>query len=226
MKIAEVIAEDLTRRDLLKGAGALATAGAMAPAFGGEFQNWVSWMDPKTLDMWDKRWKQLSARAEKVFAKLKSMLNPEQAARIKNVELEVGEVRGSGIYAFADNKIIIDLSIFWDLGDDALAYTIAHEMGHVYYGHKGYKGQTTETNRNNELLADAFGAKLAYKAGYDPNRCFADLTEKEKAEPGNPTHPGYRQRVNHIKQQTGITVSHIKRGVDMLGVPMSQIAQA
>ena len=67
---------------------------------------------------------------------------------------------------------------------------------------------------------------MAYKAGYNPNKCFADYSQQEKQEPGDETHPSYRQRVNHIKQETGITVSHIKRGVDLLGVPMSQIAQA
>ena len=225
MRANEFIDEALTRRDLLKTAGAAALATALPTAQAGEFQKWSSWQDPKAVAMWDKRWKQLDARSQKVYAKLRSMLTPDQLRQIGKVPVEVGEPRASGLWK--DNIITIDLSIFWDLNDSALAYTIAHEMGHAVYKHGGYAKQSTEQNRKNELLADAFGAKLAYKAGYDPNQCFGDLTKKEKAAMvGDKTHPGYQERVNHIKQETGITVSHIKRGVDMLGVPMSKIGQA
>lgn len=225
MRATEFINEALTRRDLLKTAGAAALATALPTAQAGEFQKWSSWKDPKTVAMWEKRWNQLDARSQKVYAKLKSMLPPEQRKQIGNVPLEVGETRASGLWK--DNIITIDLSIFWDLGDAALAYTIAHEMGHAFYKHSGYDNKNPAQNKRNELLADAFGAKLAYKAGYDPNQCFGDLTKKEKAAMvGNDTHPGYQERVNHIKQETGITVSHIKRGVDLIGVPMSQLAQA
>jgi hypothetical protein len=224
MRAKEFITE-ITRRDLLRGAGAAAIGSAIPTAQAGEFQSWSGWKDSDTLIMWNKRWKQLNMRVDQVYAKLRSKLTPEQLKQIGNLSLEVGETWSAGSYK--DNVIKIDLSIFWDLGNDALAYTIAHEMGHAFYKHNGYANQTTAQNRKNELLADAFGAKLAYSAGYDPNKAFGYMTKKEKIEDlGNKTHPGYKERINYIKQQTDITVSHIKRGVDLIGVPMSQIAQA
>jgi hypothetical protein len=224
MRAKEFITE-ITRRDLLRGAGAAAIGSAMPAAQAGEFQSWSGWKDSDTLIMWNKRWKQLNIRVDQVYAKLRSMLTPEQLKQIGKLSLEVGETWSAGSYK--DGVIMIDLSIFWDLGNDPLAYTIAHEMGHAFYKHNGYANQTTAQNRKNELLADAFGAKLAYSAGYDPNKSFGYMTKKEKIEDlGNKTHPGYKERVNYIKQQTDITVSHIKRGVDLIGVPMSQIAQA
>ena len=224
MRAKEFITE-ITRRDLLRGAGAAAIGSAIPTAQAGEFQSWNTWKDPKTNDMWNNRWKKLNVRVEQVYNKLRSMLTPEQLKQIGKLSYEVGELWSAGSYK--DGVIKIDLSIFWDLSNDALAYTIAHEMGHAFYKHNGYANQTTAQNRKNELLADAFGAKLAYKAGYDPNKAFGYMTKKEKIEDlGDRTHPGYKERINYIKQQTDITVSHIKRGVDLIGVPMSQIAQA
>ena len=224
MRANEFTNEAFTRRDLLKGVGAAVVGSALPAARAGEFQRWDTWKDPKTLDMWNTRWKQLNTRVQKIYNKLRSTLTPEQLKQIGKLSLEVGELWAAGSYK--DNVIKIDLSIFWDLSDDALAYTIAHEMGHAFYKHNGYTNQTTEQNRKNELLADVFGAKLAYKAGFDPNKCFGDMTNKEKkADVGDQTHPGYKDRVNHIKKETGITVSHIKRGVDLIGVPMTQLAE-
>ena len=70
MRASEFITE-ITRRDLLKGAGAAAIGSAIPTAQAGEFQSWNTWKDPKTNDMWNNRWKKLNVRVEQVYNKLR-----------------------------------------------------------------------------------------------------------------------------------------------------------
>ncbi len=227
MRASDFINEDLSRRNFLRGAGALAAAAAVTPAIGGEYQSWNSWAgDDKLLKLWDKRWRELTVRMNRVVKKLYSVATPDQMKMFNGIDYEVDQTSKSATYSLKDRRIVLDLSIYWDLTDDAIAYTIAHELGHAYYEHGGYQGKTSEDNYKQELLADAFGAKLAFKAGYDPRKCFADFSELNKKQPGSDTHPGYRDRVQHIKKETGIAVSHINRGMQLINTPLSQIAQA
>lgn len=227
MRASDFINEAMTRRDLLKGAGALAATAAVSPALAGQYQSWNKWADDeKLLQLWDKRWRELSVRLKRVVKKLYSVATPDQMKMFNGIEYMVDQTSGSATYNLTDRVIVLDLSIFWDLSDDSIAYTIAHELGHAYFEHGGYNDNTPEDNHKQELMADAFGAKLAYKAGYDPRKCFSDFSQVSKKRPGSDTHPGYQDRINHIKKQTGIAVSHINRGIQLLGTPMNQIAQA
>lgn len=227
MRANEFVNEDLTRRDLLKGAGALAATAAVSPALAGQYQSWNDWSsDDKLLKLWDKRWRDLTARANRVAKRLYSVATPDQLKMFRGIEIVVDQTSKSATYSLKDRQIVLDLSIYWDLSDDTIAYSIGHELGHAYFEHGGYSNNATHDNHKQELLADAFGAKLAFKAGYDPRKCFSDFSDIVKQQKGTETHPGYRDRVQHIKKETGITVSHINRGMQYINVPLSQIAQA
>lgn len=227
MRATEFVNEDLTRRDLLKGAGALAATAAVSPAIAGEYQSWNDWSgNDKLLNLWDKRWKELDKRMNRVVKRLFSVATPDQMKMFRGIKFVVDQTSKSATFSLTDRLIVLDLSIYWDLSDDTIAYTIGHELGHAYFEHGGYNNTTSHDNHKNELLADAFGAKLAFKAGYDPRKCFGDFTDLAKKQPGSDTHPGYKDRVQHIKKETGITVSHINRGIQYLNIPLSQIAQA
>lgn len=71
--------------------------------------------------------------------------------------------------------------------EETLAFTIGHELGHLYYRH-GHKSREfyqkfgndlqmvrLATDREKELEADLYGMKLAFKAGYTRRGLVKDL---------------------------------------------------
>lgn len=227
MRAREFIAE-VSRRDFLRyGAAAAATATAPGLAQAGQYMQWDDmWKSQQSTALWEKRYQQLSDRFDRIVARLLKFATPEQLRIFNTYKYEIADVR---VYAKQNVKtktISLDLSVYWDLSDDTIAFSTAHELGHAFYQHGAYEKDNPRENYNRELLADAFGAKLAARAGYNPAKCFNDFTQKEKEAAGDETHPSYQDRVKHIRQETGITVSHLKRGVQLLDTPMNQIAQA
>ena len=207
------------------------TGGQFQPV--GTHQPWGDFKKQGTIALWDKRWQTLTTRTQRIYAKLKQSLNSEQRQRIGNIPVEVDDTWASGQYRWKENRVIIDLTTFWDLSDHAIAYTVAHELGHVYYGDRGsYSDRTQRQNYDQELAADVFGARLAYQAGYDPNYCFQDFSTIDKKQPGDETHPGYKDRVKNIRTKTGIqavtyqdkpidphikmNISHVIRGIQSM----------
>jgi len=206
MRAAEFVNEDLTRRDLLKGAGA-AAMGATGAAQAGQFMGMA--------DFGMQRFAQESMKLEKRMApivqKLVAASGPD-APLLSKVQISAESVFGGAeADPFGDGKIILDVTVFYDLPDDALAYTIAHEMGHLVYKHKFGKKTSIQTARQYELQADVYGAKLAYKCGYDPKQAYAEMNAAEKRARAKPTatHPDYQTRKTHVQQQTGIPVAAI-----------------
>lgn len=206
MRASEFVNENMSRRGFLGalGAGAMAASGASQA---GQFMGMADFGMQRFMQEATK----LEKRMAPIFQKLVSASGPD-AALLSKVRLSAESVFGSAeADPFGDGKIILDVTVFYDLPDDALAYTIAHEMGHLALKHKFGKNTNTQTARQYELQADVYGAKLAYKCGYDPKQAFAEMTaaEKKARAQSTATHPDYQTRKTHVQQQTGIPVAAI-----------------
>lgn len=67
--------------------------------------------------------------------------------------------------ALTDRKVD-DLSLRFR--NSAFAFILAHELGHIRYGHRGYKGITTAQARANEANADRFALEILKKTSTIP----------------------------------------------------------
>lgn len=140
--------------------------------------------------------------------------------------------------------------------DDALAWILAHELAHCVLGHfaifdysEKTRGMTVSqqidwqrknpvlsqkpdysisNQRNFENEADVYAARLAVKAGYNPRNMLMGLThEPVRPNDADYTHGTKQQRIDVIKQQTGIPISqldpetlqHIKNGLAGINDP-------
>jgi Zn-dependent protease with chaperone function len=206
MRAQEFINEDMSRRGFLGalGAGAMAASGA---AQAGEFMGMA--------DFGMQRFMQEAAKLEKrmapIFQKLVAA-SGKDAPLLSKVRYSAESINGSAeADPYGDGTIRLDVTVFYDLPDDALAYTIAHEMGHLVYKHKFGKNINVQTARQYELQADVYGARLAYKCGYDPKQAYGEMDAAQKRARAKPTaqHPDYQTRKTHVQQQTGIPVAAI-----------------
>ena len=123
-----------------------------------------------------------------------------------------------------DKKIEIDLGTYWDLSDDAIAYTVAHEMGHIVLDGRGIHkfGKSWDTPAlkrakvQSELDADAYGAEIAFKSGYSPKRAFDQMNAEAKSWRYNPNvkgqdfYPDYPMRQKSLDQ----TIQRLKSELD------------
>lgn len=208
MRASEFISEaPLTRRGFLGTVGAGA-AMAVAPGLSqaGQFMGIGEFGGARFMQEAAK----LEKRIKPIFQKLVAA-SGKDAELLSKVKVGAESVTGGAEAALDDGKILIDVSVFYDLSDDALAYTIAHEMGHIVYKHRFNKGINIQQARQYELAADVYGARLAHKCGYDPREAFAEMTAAEKRARAKPNayHPDYQTRKTHIQQQTGIPVASI-----------------
>lgn len=207
MRAVEFVNEDISRRGFLQGAGAAAALGATGAAQAGQFMGMADF----GMERFVKESNKLEKRMAPIFQKLVAASGPD-APLLSKVQYSAESVFGSAeANPYGDGKIILDVTVFYDLPDDALAYTIAHEMGHLALKHKFGKNTSVQTARQYELQADVYGARLAYKCGYDPKQAYAEMSAAEKrarAQP-NAQHPDYQARKTHVQQQTGIPVAAI-----------------
>ncbi len=105
-----------------------------------------------------------------------------------------------------------------DKGNDVLAATLSHELGHIFYRHPGYgsSGQgvkglfdelrgVTALDRVQEKEADILGIRVACQAGYDPQgmlilmRVFAQLDNGANSFMRN--HPSGIERYNYLQSE-------------------------
>jgi predicted Zn-dependent protease len=207
MRAQEFIVEDISRRGFLQGAGAAATMAAAGTAQAGEFMGMADFGMQRFVQESNKLEKRMALIAQKLIA-----ASGKDAPLLSKVQYSAESVFGSAeAEAYGDGAIRLDVSVFYDLPDSALAYTIAHEMGHLVYKHKFGKNTPVQTARQYELQADVYGARLAYKCGYDPKQAYAEMSATEKRARTKPTavHPDYQTRKTHVQQQTGIPVAAI-----------------
>jgi Zn-dependent protease with chaperone function len=207
MRVSEIVNEDLSRRGFLQGAGAAAATAATGAAQAGQFMG--------IADFGGARFVKEAAKLEKRMVPIVQKLiaaSGKDAAVLSKIKYSAESTPGTAEANYRDGTIIVDVSIFYDLPDDALAYTIGHEMGHIVYQHKFGKNTPVQTARQYELQADVYGAKLAYKCGYDPKQAYAemDAAEKRAKVGGDADHPSYQTRKTHVQKQTGIPVASIQ----------------
>ena len=203
MRAQEFIVEDISRRGFLQGAGAAAGMAATGVTQAGEFMQ----VGDFGLNRFVQEGAKLEARIKPIFQRLLAAAGPD-AAKFKNIQITADTVPMMAEYG--DGKISFDVSVFYDLSDDTIAYKLAHELGHAYYNHRGYKGQTQQQSHNEELMADVYGAKLAYKAGYNPKEAFSNFSAAMKKAKATATHPSYQTRTTNVKKQTGIPVADVQ----------------
>lgn len=152
-------------------------------------------------------------RVMSVFERIK------QAGSLNGVELVVTDLGQNDPEAAAMgiNHVIVRYDFARRLSDDALAFAIAHELGHLELKHLEDRvttlllaatGQAPGTDsvvviavataaldqvaQRQELEADAFGVKLATRAGFDARR---GLQESVGHTDADSTHPSGAQRV-------------------------------
>ena len=229
MRIHEIITEDISRRDFLKwmGAGAVAAGATAMGVTPGDAQA-ADWKSPKDFgyDKWEAEGKKLMARCQPIIKKLLAAAGPDGQV-ISKVTTSYAVVPGQAM-AFGDGNVVFDPAIYYDLSDDTLAYVLGHEMGHIALNHKGYKGIPTKVTRQNELDADVYGGKLAFKAGYSPKRAFDDMSQaaKEAKVKAKDTHPDYKTRVKNLNQQLGVTDVATIQGLEHNAMAIQKFASA
>ncbi|WFP51194.1 hypothetical protein PL263_03995 [Methylomonas sp. EFPC3] len=87
---------------------------------------------------------------------------------------------------------------------DSLAFIVAHEIGHLVLNHKSGHSLTRSLLQKQEYDADAFGAKLASKAGFQPQGALFTsfwifgLLESEDGTNNRDNHPPVSCRVDKL----------------------------
>jgi len=158
-------------------------------------------MSSKEFAMWADRATKLNARVKRIYARLLSIMPPEDKPAMSGVKIFVpfeGEY-AIGLTVFDTKEIKIDVGCFWDLSDDCLAFVIGHEIGHMVWAYGPKKNwsklrgakRTPAQRRQEEYDADVYGALLAYELGYDRRKAWDQFTIAEHREPFNPSEPNY-----------------------------------
>jgi hypothetical protein len=165
---------------------------------------------PEDFKLWEDRAAKLRIRVQRIYAKLQTVMPQEDKSALSGVKVIV-PLTGDMSWASAryDDRIIsMDLGCFWDLSDDAIAYTLGHEIGHMVWAlgpkknwekdkKRGLTRRPAPENRRLEMDADVYGALLAYQLGYDRRRAWDNFTiayQREPWDPRNPEYPSVGQR--------------------------------
>ena len=206
-------------------------------------QAWAR-LPPNIKQQWQTRRADLIKRVQAIYARLLQQVPPQDRPQLQGVRLDVPVDRA--VYANAQanlgKKLLeLDLGTFWDLSDNTLAYTIGHEIGHFVVGdtlsHYGKFAdmprdqymQVLAKMRQGEIDADAYGARLAYAAGFDHRDAFRQFREeaRRQKESEYDTHPSLQRRQQEFdsfiksltpqqQQQKLKQISHAMRGIQSL----------
>ena len=181
-----------------------------------DVRKYIHKLEPMTaqeLAQWKARAAKLGTRCQSIYAKLKTVMPPEDAGALNGVRITV-PVTGEGAWAsasFDDKTISFDVGCFWDLSDDCIAYVLGHEMGHMVWAFGPKKnwpklrGQkvTPAQRRQEEMDADVYGLRLAMQLGYDRRKAFEHFTlayQREPFDPSIPYYPSVGQRKANIEK--------------------------
>jgi len=210
------------------------------------FQQAWNRLPPQVRQQWQTRQADLTKRTRNIYARLMQQVPQQDRARLTGVKLKIPLDRA--VYAQAQAELAtktleIDLGTYWDLSDSTLAYTIGHEIGHFVVGdnlkqYGKFSSMTSDQRqrvfammRQGELDADAYGARIAHAAGYDPSQAFREFTDEarkeQKKESDYDTHPTMQRRQLEFdrviqglspqqKQQKLQQISHVLRGIKSL----------
>jgi hypothetical protein len=187
--------------------------------------------DIKNRDLWHKRWDDLQSRIDYFVPKLIAAAGPQYAKALQGTKVSVNMTSSYAGSDASDRIAILDITVFWDAPDDALVFSIAHELGHIALAHVGdYTKQTPQLNRQQEFDADDFAVSLAQKLGFNQARVFAFFHSKKqdydaavrKAQSATSTHPSYTNRIQRAVNQ-GFKLS--KGGLEQMNVIQQHLAE-
>ena len=233
---------DLSRRDMLKAMGAGAVA-ASVPGLSkaGEFTDvkGMAIYDPETVKkVWEPRWQELNQRSQAMLRKLIMAAGPEFANDLKGTRLRIRTNHNYAQASAITKDIVLDLSVFWDAPDAALAFAIAHELGHIAFDHinpadsddESERLKSSAVSRQQELDADTFAVRLCKVLGYNKAEIFKFITqneqeyrqlEKELQSPLS-SHPTHKMRIDRARMN-GFQLS--KAGIDQMNALKSHLAE-
>lgn len=192
--------DEITRRGLLGAAlGAAAGLGLSSQSQAAPYVD-RSEMSGEQWTFYEKEIPKLQNRANQILRNLREALaeiDPKNYNKIADVIVEVryhNQLAGANLRG----KVIwIDVTVYYDINDDALASTIGHELGHFVYGTNRYHGNAHQM----ELDADIYGIKIAQRAGYDIRQAMRGIAEAgEFFRQGGKSHPSYDQRMQAVKK--------------------------
>jgi hypothetical protein len=222
------VAEDLTRRDMLKGLAGAAAVGATG-AQAGQFIDYDKLIkDPELETVWVPRMQKLQQRSNIMLSKLVRTAGAAWAEQLKGTTIKV-ESNEQHIQADANERSVsIDLTVFWDAPDDVLAFAIGHELGHIALGHADAPS-SPEQSRKDESDADNFGIRVCKALGYNKAGVFKFLYAKKGeieninrlTNQPNSTHPTMNQRMDKARQQ-GFQLS--KGGIQQMNTLLTHLA--
>ena len=242
--VAEDDLTEVDRRDVMKALG----AGAMAAAVPGVAQA-GPFVDVTALGntnpdqfskVWVPRYKELTTRCQDIMRQLIAAAGPKWASDLKGSTIRVVSSENYAQASAISRTIIIDLSVFWDAPDAALAFTIAHELGHIALEHAvgtddaaaDYKTQlrVAAQYRQGELDADEFAVRLCKVLGYNKAEVFKFIAKNEEelqmldALTQSPTssHPSHKTRIDRARMN-GFQLS--KGGIQQMNVLKQHLAE-
>lgn len=226
MRAQEFVSEAISRRGFLQGAAAAAaTAAVPGLARAGEYQDLETLK--KDPDTWMARLGQLQQRCNGLLGKLVRAAGPEWAQRLQGTRINVRSL-DQWIQGNAGNRTVtVDVSVFWDAPDDALAFAIAHELGHIALDHTDQPNPALA--RQEEMDADDFAVRLCRALGYNKAGLFKFLHKKQSdydfynniTKLPNSSHPSYDQRINRAGQK-GFELS--KGGIQQMNTLQTHLA--
>jgi hypothetical protein len=199
MRINEIIHEDITRRGFVGGAAA-AALGATSQSRAGQYVHPSEVSTADQFMFYEKQKPKLQFRANQILGKLQVTIARNDPntynKKTKDIELEVGWVNQVAAADIKLKLIYLDVTVYYDLSDDAIAFTLGHELGHFVNGTSSYHLDP----KGAELKADIYGVRLASLAGYNVNEALRDIHEAGKFfSQGSKTHPSHDERLKNVR---------------------------
>ena len=235
---------EIDRRGVLKaiGAGALAAA-VPGVAQAGPFVDVAALgkSNPEQAQkVWTPRYQELTARCQNIMRRLITAAGPKWAPLLKGTTIRVVSSDNYAQASAISRMIAIDLSVFWDAPDAALAFTIAHELGHIALEHGvGTDDESTDYKtqlrlaaqyRQGELDADEFAVRICKVLGYNKAEVFKFIAQNEAelqmfdalTQSPTSTHPSQKTRIERAKMN-GFQLS--RGGIEQMNVLKQHLAE-
>ena len=235
---------EIERRDVLKAIGAGAVAAAVpGVAQAGPFVDVAALgkSNPEQAQkVWTPRYQELTARCQVLLRQLIAAAGPKWVPLLKGTTIRVVSSNNYAQASAISRMIAIDLSVFWDAPDAALAFTIAHELGHIALEHgAGTDDESADYKtklrlaaqyRQDELNADEFAVRICKVLGYNKAEVFKFIAQNEAelqmfdllTQSPTSTHPSQKTRIERARMN-GFQLS--RGGIEQMNVLKQHLAE-